>query len=449
MRIWLLVCIFIASGALAAPPKPRVLLSGPAAVTKVVSKALSKKFNAQPLKKNISPLPTTKEVREVTLPAGATAVVICKVSGGFASMLVLNGHDGVPLDTVTVKWNVKKPPKAMPAPELAALILAVSKGKAPKKTFQAAEPPEEQVQPAKPSPKPEPLVNNPYVREPEVEEEVAKPVRQAPRESTEPAKEEPSASSSAMASSIPTQGSPYPAVRASIGVGGFSRSLSWAGEPSDLLATGSQPFSGDISVDASWYPGAHFTSNFLAHLGVFITHDFGIGMASKLKEQDSRFAHSANRLRLGALVRLPLGERLMLNAHLGYSRHALTTSTTAVNDTTLRPNFPDVLFNGFRGGLGLRVRVVGSFEVDMIGGFQAVSGLGELASARFFPKATAFAVDVGGGLSIELVPHLRVRAGIEWQRYFVSLNPDETTLYPAQKASDQYFLGTAALQWVM
>ena len=241
--------------------------------------------------------------------------------------------------------------------------------------------------------------------------------------------------------------SPHPAVRAWVGFGGFNRSFSWAGNPSPSLATASQPFSGDISVGADWYPAAHFTSSFLVNLGVFATGDFGVGMVSRV--QESRFAHSATRLRFGGLVRLPLGERFSLVGHVGYSRHELTTSAVAVNDGSARPNIPDVLFNGFRTGLGLRLRLFGTVEIDALGGFQLVAGKGELGSPRFFPQATAFAVDAGGGISVELAEHLRLRAGVEWQRYFITLNAAENSTFTARSAGDQYITAAASLQWVM
>ena len=236
-------------------------------------------------------------------------------------------------------------------------------------------------------------------------------------------------------------------MRASLGFGGFNRSFSWAGNPSPSLATANQPFSGDISVDASWFPGAHFTSNFLSNLGVFTTADFGVGMVSRV--QESRFAHSASRLRFGGLVRLPIGSRFTVFAHAGYSRHELTTSAIAVNDGSARPNIPDVLFNGFRAGLGIRLRLFGTVELDALGGYQAVVGKGELGSPRFFPQATAMAVDAGGGISVEIVEHLRLRAGAEWQRYFVTLNAGDTSTFFAKSAADQYITAAVSLQWVM
>ena len=432
MRTWLALSLVLASVAVAAPKKPTVVLSGPPSLTRWVSKELSKKYTPKALGTPVSAAPTANEVREVTGPQAAIALVLCQASGQFITLQVLNGADGTPLDTVTIKGTEKKPPKSLPKAQLAALFFAVGSGKAPA----AAVAPVAVVKPEVKEPAPEPK----KAPESRPEPVAIKPVTKAAAGPVATVVESPAAES---------KPSPHPAVRLSVGVGGFNRSFAWAGNPSQSLASITMPFSGALSVDASWYPGAHFTSSFAANLGLFGSGDFGLGIVSRLGSETSTFAHSATRLRFGALVRLPLGDRFVLNAHLGYARHEVTTSALAVNDGSARPNLPNVLFNGFRGGLGLRLRIAGTLELDALGGVQAVAGTGEVGSAAYFPKATAFAVDAGGGLSIELVEHVRLRAGAEWQRYFVALNPADTSTFFAKTLADQYISATASLQWVM
>ena len=437
MRPWLLVLsvLLTAATALSAPRQPSVVLSGPAPLTKWVGKELSKRYVVRVAARPVAAMPTAKEVRDVTAPAGAVALVLCQAAGQYVTLQVLNGDDGTPLDTISIKAAMKKLPKLMPRPQLAALMFALGSGKAAGKEAPVAAP-IERVEVVEKVP-----VKETAGAEPEPKQEVA-----AKKKKKEAPKPEPVEEVTGQAPEE-SKASPAPAVRLSVGVGGFNRNFQWAGNPSSLLATSIQPFSGDVSVEGSWYPGAHFTSSFLANLGVFISGDFGVGMVSRLGE--SRFAQSASRVRFGALVRLPVGERFTLIGHAGYSRHEVTTSITAINDGTGRPNLPDVLFNGFRAGLGFRWRVAGSVEIDVLTGFQAVAGKGELASPRYFPQATALAVDAGGGISVELVEHLRLRAGVEWQRYFVTLNAAEDSTFFAQRASDQFITTTASIQWVM
>ena len=431
---WPVLLTLLATAAVAAPKESTIVLSGPAPLTKWVSKELSKRYTSKIAARPVPPMPTAKEVRDFTAPVGAIALIICQATGPSITLQVLNGADGTPLDTVSLKASVKKLPKTMPKPQLAALMFAVASGKAP---FREAAPPPAPVADSKPPEDTPPPAKKEVASRPSKKEE-PKPVK---------GKEAPPAEVKQSAATAESKPWTWPALRASVGFGGFNRSFAWAGNPSPSLATASQPFSGDISVDASWFPAAHFTQTFPAHLGLFIAGNFGVGMVSRV--QDSRFAHSANRLRFGALVRLPLAERFSLLVHAGYSRQELTTSQVAVNDGSARPNIPDVLFNGFRGGLGVRLRIAGSVELDALAGFQLVAGKGELGSARFFPQANAFAIDAGGGLSVELVEHVRLRGGVEWQRYFVTLNAAESSTFFAKSAADQYITATASLQWVM
>lgn len=419
--------------------KPAVVLSGPPAVTKLVSKELSKKYTPKTATAPVSPMPTAKEVRDATQPAQAVALVLCQAAGQLITLQVLSGHDGTPLDTVTVKGSLKKLPKTLPKAELAPLVFAIGQGKAPGKEPKAAPPP----------------VDTPKKEEPVVEtkKEEKKPVaevkKEEPKKEAPPPKEEAKVEESALPTSVAvgSEGNKYVALRVGVGAGGFNRSFAWQGNPSPSLATANQPFSGNLSVDASWFPGAHFTSNFLSGLGVFLTGDFGLGMVSRV--QESRFAHSASRLRFGALVRFSLGDRVTPFLHVGYARQELTTSLYAINDASVRPNIPDVLFNGFRGGVGVRLRIVGTVELDVVGGFMSVAGKGELGSDRYFPQATAIAADAGGGVSVEIAPHLRLRGGAEWQRFFVTLNAADSSTFFARTASDQYITATARLEWAL
>ncbi|MFZ5439002.1 MAG: hypothetical protein ACOZQL_03285 [Myxococcota bacterium] len=433
MRFWPLLFALGASAALAA--KPAVVVSGPPALTRLVSKELSKKYAPKP--GSLSPMPTAKEVREATGPHGAIAAVLCSSAGAFITLQVLNGADGTPLDTITLKGTLKKLPKTLPKPQLAALFFAVGSGKAPGKE---APPPPAVTETPREEPKVAPKKEEPV-------KEVAKTEAPAPKK---PAKaEEPPPTVVSRPAEPTPPASNQPAVRLSVGFGGFNRSFGWSGNPSPSLATATWPFSGNIAVEAAWYPGAHFTSSFLANLGLYTSGDFGIGIVSRVGLEESRFAHSSSRLRFGGLVRLPIGTAFTLHAHLGYARQTFTTSTNAINDGSARPNIPDLLFNGFRGGLGLRVRMFGTVELDAQGGFMTVANKGELASDRYFPAATAFAVDAGGGLSVEVAPSLRLRAGAEWNRYFITLNPAEDSTFFARSAADQYITATASIQWVM
>lgn len=271
MRIWLGLLALLSSAAFA---KPSVVLSGPAPVTRWVSKALSKRYVSKIASRPVAAQPTAKEVRDVTAPAGAVALVLCTATSQFITLQVLNGADGTPLDTVSIKARVKKLPRTLPKPQLAALMFAVGSGKAPGKEVRPP-PPEPEVAAAQE----EPAADEKEAEAPPPRAETKKELAARKREEAKAAQvkqeEAPAAVVEEEAAPLELKPSVHPALRASVGFGGFNRSFLWAGNPSPSLATASQPFSGDISADATWYPGAHFTSSFLAHLGVFVSGEIG------------------------------------------------------------------------------------------------------------------------------------------------------------------------------
>lgn len=431
--------------------KPAVVLSGPAKLTKFLSKELSKRFTPRTLKSDVGTQPTTAEVRAVTAPASAVALIVVQPAGSSFIIHVLNGADGTPLDAITVKGSEKRVPMYLLPALRNSLMFAINSGVAPDAGDAPAPAPTEE--PSKPVAATEPASKpaEPTKTAPPPEKKPVEPVKSPSPVAERPS--EPAAPVATVTEPTPELNRPasLPAIKLSVGGGGFNRSLTWSGNPSPYLASGNYPFTANISVDGTWYPAAHFTSNFASNIGVFGAADFGVGMVSKVDVGGdvSRFANSANRMRLGAIVRIPIVDAFTVLAHVGYARHQVTTSPTAINDGSVRPNIPDVLFNGFRGGIGLRARLIGTLEVDAGGAFQAVVGKGEIASAAYFPDATAIAVDAGGGLSVQIVEHIRLRAGVEWQRYFVALHPGENVTYYAQNAADQYITATASLQWSM
>lgn len=235
------------------------------------------------------------------------------------------------------------------------------------------------------------------------------------------------------------------AFTASAGVGFLNRSFTWSG--SNALTPASQPFAGAVAVDTAWFPGAHVTQGAGSWFGLFGQAEFGLGLSSRLANSEAVFAQQANRLRFGAIVRFPFSERFSLLVHAGYARQGFSTSSKAVRGTAVRPNAPDVLFEGPRGGLGARIGLGGSAELDLLAGFQWVTGFGELGSTAWFPTSSAFGTDAGVGLSFGVLEHVRLRISGQWQRTFVTL--DGSSTFRADSAAEQYVTAAATLQWAM
>ncbi len=430
MRFWFLTCLVLAAAAFAAPKtkaappkKPVVIVDGSAAMVKLVTKSLGAKYVVKPANKR----------------GGEVAFVNVTSEGKEFKFTVLNAADGAELGVISVPGTAKKPPKAFPKPKLTALLSALAKAQATATTK-----PSEPVKPAEPTPetKPEPQPEPAKPAEPPVEAK-KEPTKKPEEEQPEPVAEEKPAEP-APEENAPSKPSAHYAFRAYVGGGIFNRNLYAIGSLTQQPRNSPHPASGAISVELSTFPGAGFTSNFLAHLGAFVSADFGANLRSRVGTPTVfTVTHSSSRIRFGAMGRIPIGDDVSFVLHAGYARHTLLTSVP--EGYTL--DTPDMLFNGFRGGATFRWHIAGPVEIELGSAAQYVSSLGTLKTD--FPKAKAFAIDANLALSIELVEHLRLRLSGEWQRYFITLNGDASSPYQTRAVGDQYVWVSGGLQWSM
>lgn len=52
--------------------------------------------------------------------------------------------------------------------------------------------------------------------------------------------------------------------------------------------------------------------------------------------------------------------------------------------------------------------------------------MGEIISADFFPNGSTFGIEAGGGLAVQVLPFLQVRATFEFTRYGLTFTTSET-----------------------
>lgn len=428
MRITWLLALLLSTSAVAA--KKPVLINAPRKVAKVLNKELSKKYAPVPLKASLGPSPTAKEVRDVTAPVKAIAVIQAQAGGKYITLQVLSGDDGTPLDTITFK-----PPKrfkALPRDAADALFAALAQGHPP-----AAQP---GATPTAEAAKPQQAPDQDAER---ASEKVAEPEQSAPEETAS------SSSSSEVSGSSGFEPTPseLPAIVTGVGFKGFGRTFGWAAGSSDALASYSLPFAGAVAFEGTWYPGAHFTRGFGANLGAFLSGEVGIGLASK--QDDSRYQTRADRFRFGARVRVPMGKAVLLDGVLGYSTQTFAIAPQSATTGLPRPNIPSVTYNGPRAAVGATFQFNERFGADVLAGFMFVYGKGELASSTYFPNTTGLAVDAGLGVTVQVVEALRVRASFDWTGYFLATHADPTAIITSTGATDHFIGSTLSLLWVM
>jgi hypothetical protein len=137
----LLTILLLSSFADAAPRKKKaarpvvssnqatVVVDAPPSMAKLIQSTMSARYNAVLSKEPLSNAPTAKEVKKVSAPSSAVAVVVGRAEGDSWTITVFSGTDGSPLDTQTFK--TKKPLKALPKNVAGSLLLAAATGQAP------------------------------------------------------------------------------------------------------------------------------------------------------------------------------------------------------------------------------------------------------------------------------------------------------------------------------
>ncbi len=420
------LAVWVVSSVATAQTKPLVLIDGDATISKFVKAELSPVFATAPMGK-----PEGKELKDVCSAAGASAIVQARAARGFYSLQTLNCADASVLDSQDFK--IPKKFKALPAGVGDAIVIALKKARpvAPAESPAAAPAPVKAEPAAEPAPvaKSEPA---PAPVEKKVEVAEAAPATEA-------------TSSAPAETATPVA---RPTFRASIGLRGVSRTFTVAGDPSQSVGTYDRNFHGSVLADAQLFPAASLTTSFAGNIGIFGQGEFGVGISARPLSSDTRFAGSAQRFRLGAMVRIPVSAA-EIHVHAGYSMHAFAIAGVATDGVTLRPNLPSVAYNGFRGGAGLRVPFNSTVGLDVNLGVVVASRLGEIASAAFFPKASAFGLDGMAGLSFRIVDGFEARVMFDYARYMVRLNPQEGGASTATGAADQYLGGTVSLGWAL
>jgi hypothetical protein len=451
-----LLLIIVAASSLAVSAAPRkkapprgggggrdaVVVDAPPAMAKLLQSTLGARFAVSINRGDLSDAPTAKEVRTVTAPTKAVAIVMARAAGDAWTLTVLNGADGTPLETQVFRAAARKPLKPIPKNVAGAIILACATGQAP--AAESAPKPVEEVVETKPAetPKKTEAVAAKAVTEKKPQPSESEKPASSSKEST--SSSEPSVSAEA---AEPSTASPHPALRVGVGFRGFGRALSWNGDPDQTLARYTLGFAPSVALEGTWYPGAHFTAGVGGNIGVAVSGDVAVGVASK--QDTSRFGTRSERFRLSGAFRAPFGEVFSLEAVAGYSTQSFSIDPVAANDGSARPNIPSVNFSGPRGGLGVRLAKLGPISIDAMGGFTFLVSTGELGTDAYFKRARGFGVDATAGVAFELMPNLHARAGIDWTRYFLTLNPEEGARFTAPSAADQYLGGQISLQWVM
>jgi hypothetical protein len=231
-----------------------------------------------------------------------------------------------------------------------------------------------------------------------------------------------------------------------VGAKALFRNFGWT---ADGRAAGLGPYSltpgPETGLWLELYPAALGTSGFAANVGIIGQFDYGFGVATTLANHTD--VSTTFRDFLGGLkVRIPLGT-FIPNVSVAYGQQVF-----AVAQQQNMMDLPQLAYSFVRPALGTRVLFSPEAALDVTAGYLAVldpgSGANQVRSTRFFPKTTAYGIDVSASVSYRITGAIGARGGVDWRQYGLNLNPDSTTRSVAG-AVDRYITAWAGVEVVL
>lgn len=183
-------------------------------------------------------------------------------------------------------------------------------------------------------------------------------------------------------------------------------------------------------ADAEWYPGGDAIGSPSAHLGLVGHFEKSMGWTSK-RASGERFDTSGHEWQLGVRGRMPVLPH-QIGASLTYGNQAFE-----VDDDPRSPLVPDVSYKFLRLGFDARAR----FDEFSLGGhlaYRFILDAGAVESDEWFPRTSVGGLDLGAFVGYGLADEFDILAGVDYRRYFYTLNPEPGDRRVAGGALDQF-----------
>ena len=308
------------------------------------------------------------------------------------------------------------------------------KGQKPK----TAPPPEPTPPPVAPEP-------TPPVAEPVEEEEAPPPpvkkkkkkkvVVEPEEEETEEQKpkEEPSAL-------LETSARHPVAIDLALGPRLFWRKLAYTNDYAGMDPYNTSPVAGSVALAIEWYPGAPYTNDFGANIGIIAGLNYAFGLQSTYTNADApdlegSYKTDSYQYEIGLKLRIPISDH-----EIGLST-AYGAQVFAVNlpdPTPTAPTVPDVSYHYIRPRASVRLAVAKSVAITGGASYVGVLTAGEIRTETYFPWAKVRGADFDLGMAFEVARHFEIRPSFDYRRYFFTLNTIEEDPFFVEGAYDRY-----------
>lgn len=202
--------------------------------------------------------------------------------------------------------------------------------------------------------------------------------------------------------------------------------------PEYNLAAAPLPF-----LQAHWYPAAHFTSGFAAHLGITAGYEQGVATTVYYAPEDQTFAQTHSLWYAGLRGRIPIKVATVgLTANYGSHSFALKDSA----DGSPGEVFPNVSYSHVELGGDVEFKL-GSVLLGAQGAYLLILDTGNLGSDAWYPNAKGQGVHFSGYVGWAAFPALDILAGLDARAYGFDFNPvdvDRPDDRVAGGATDRY-----------
>ncbi len=209
---------------------------------------------------------------------------------------------------------------------------------------------------------------------------------------------------------------------------GIGRSLGFNNDANGAFRGYDLAFGPAIYAALEWFPGAHFTSNALAHIGLYGDFGYAFGISSQ-DTAGNTYATSSLLYDVGLRGRIPLGH-FDLGIRAGYGAHSFSIADSGANPSGV----PAVNYQF------VRVGVTGRYDIaDRVGimlGFSYLITLGSGAYHMNFPHESVHGLDANIGLAVRVVAGLEVRVGFDFRAFLHSHNVQAGDPYMVEGATD-------------
>lgn len=225
----------------------------------------------------------------------------------------------------------------------------------------------------------------------------------------------------------------------SLGMRLFRRTLTFNQDVLLNLPSYEMPTAFSLHADFSWFPLSDMAESVGGRLGLAGSVHFAPGITS------STGAH-------GDLSTQAWGMKSGVRFDWTWGKSSIATGLSFGRDDfwlddgqlNLVPGVSyEFLEASWAGTLHLAEPVSAFMEV----GYQHLLSLGEIGSYRYFPNATGAGLRASLGVAFEVVESLEIRVAFDYQRYFLSMEPQPGDAFIAGGALDERMAGTLSVAY--